>query len=198
MMKLGSATLSVGLVLAACMALPGRALAMRCNSRLISVGDTALTLEKKCGPADFVTTQPVASTTSAVGTAALGGTTRSIETVETRVYRGEPGQMASFVEIRRGMVSAIRRLTVLTVDDPVRCLKVLDEKDSVGKVRLACGNPVDASQWYEERVATVNGLQVSEVVSYERWFYYLGEGRFERILTFENGTLVSIEAGRRQ
>ena len=190
--------LTCGVVLISSFAVPAKALAaMRCHSRLISVGDTSLSLEQKCGAADFVTTQPVANTTSAVGTALLGGTTRTFETVETRVYRGDPGQMARFVELRRGIIVAIRLVHVATVDDPVGCQKVLDTKDPVGKVQLACGSPFDATQWLEERTALVNGLQVSEVVNYERWFYDLGEGRFERILTFENGALVSIEAGRR-
>ncbi len=191
-MKLLSAAL-----LALSLALPARALAMRCQSRLISVGDTAHRLEEKCGPADFVTSQPSSRTTSAVGTAIAGGTTRTIEMVETRVYRGDPGQMATFVELRRGTIVAIKRVSILTVDDPVRCQKVLDDRDPVGKVRLACGSPLDTSQWYEERTVMVNGLQLAETVSYERWFYDLGEGRFERILTFENGSLVSIEEGKR-
>ena len=170
---------------------------MRCNSRLISVGDTVLTLEAKCGPADFVTAQPSASTTGAVGTALAGATTRTVEMIETRVYRGEPGRMASFVEVRRGVVTAIRKVKILTVDDPVRCQKVLEERDVIGKVRLACGAPLDTSQWFEERKILLNGLEQTQTVNYERWFYDLGDGRFERILTFENGTLVNIEEGRR-
>ena len=171
---------------------------MRCNSRLISVGDTTLTLEKKCGPADFVTTQRVASTTSAVGTNVAGATTRVFETIETRVYRGDPGQMASFIEVRRGVITAIRRVNIATVEDPTRCQRILESNDTLGKVRLACGSPLDTSQWVEERTVMLNGLEQREAVSYERWFYDLGPGRFERVLTFENGKLVAVEAGRRQ
>lgn len=179
------------------LATPGKAQAMRCNSRLISVGDTVLKLENKCGPADFVTVQPSGRTTLAMGTAIAGITTRTYEMVETRVYRGGPGQLASFVEVKRGIITALRRVHIATVDDPVACQKVIEDRDEIGKVRLACGGPVDASQWSEEHAVVLNGIQQTQMVNYERWFYDLGSGRFERILTFENGTLVNIETGDR-
>lgn len=197
-MNLRSPTSLLGALIAlAVLAAPTQAHAMRCNSRLISVGDTALKLENRCGPPDFVTVQPSGRTTLAMGTAIAGATTRTYEMVETRVYRGEPGEMASFVELRRGVVTALRRVHIATVDDPVRCQKVIEDRDEIGKVRLACGGPSDASQWTEEHAVVLNGLQQTQMVNYERWFYDLGAGRFERILTFENGTLVNIEAGDR-
>ncbi len=185
-------------VVCASMLVSAEAVAMRCQSRLVSVGDSVTTLEQKCGPADFVSAQQVAVIGTVVGSAAAASVTRTFETVEARIYRGDPGQMARFVEVRRGIITAIRTVNIATVDDPVRCQKVLEARDAIGKVRLACGTPLDASQWLEERTILVNGRAHSETVNYERWFYDLGPGRFERILTFENGTLVSVEAGRRR
>lgn len=180
------------------MVVSAEAYAMRCHSRLISVGDTTLTLEKKCGPADFIHTRQVNATAGAVGNYTAGASTRVFETVETRIYTGDPGRLARFIDIRRGVITAIRPVKLLTVDDPVGCQKILESNDEIGKVRMTCGAPLDTAQWSEERAFIRNGLQVSEMVTYDRWFYDLGDGRFERILTFENGALIQVEAGRRQ
>lgn len=180
---------------AASLLVPARADAMRCHSRLISTGDTVLKLEQRCGRADFVTTQPLVRTITAGGTVLVGAFTNELETVEIHVYRGRPGQLASFVEIRRGLVFAIRRVLIETDDDPVRCQKVVNVHDEIGKVRLACGSPLNTAQWTEERAVLFNGALLAQVIKYDRWFYDLGDGRFERILTFENGTLVSVEEG---
>ncbi|MBC7793381.1 MAG: DUF2845 domain-containing protein [Clostridia bacterium] len=133
-----------------------------------------------------------------MGTAMTGAFTNTLETVETRVYRGGLGQLASFVEIRRGMIAAVRRVLIATEDDPIHCQKIINERDEIGKVRLACGTPSNASQWTETHTVVLNGLLLNDVVNYERWFYDLGNGRFERILTFENGTLISIDEGDRR
>lgn len=81
----------------------------------------------------------------------------------------------------------------------LRCgTKLIDEGDSITKVRGACGDPTDSSSYreYSPYVIQHYGGSVppaEEGDLIEQWIYNFGPQRFVYILTFRNGRLDEIK-----
>jgi len=205
---------------------PGLAAAqsMRCDHRVISVGDTTLELRARCGAPDHVSqqtrlvaegviaprTRHVASTLGTAGPDRLRRTRRGPgrgvvsdvryvkEPVELWTYKGESGDLTRVVVIRRGKVYAIETLGRTEMTRNPNCERWVSRGTRTGTVRLSCGQPADVARWQEERVVTrADGFEARVLVEHERWTYDPGPGRFLRILHFVNGKLVKVETGGR-
>jgi hypothetical protein len=190
---------------------------MRCQGRLVGVGDTAHQLRAVCGAPDHVASRvetraegvvspPVAAVApGAAGqpvVVAPGALVQDVvyveEPVEVWTYVGEPGALARLVTVRRGLVAAIQTTRVAPDADPGCERGAPRSGATVGEVRLRCGAPADVSRWTEERVRRrADGYELRLRVERSRWVYDLGPGRFLRILTFEDGKLLKVETGPR-
>lgn len=175
--------------------------AIKCGTRLVSVGDTALTLRARCGAPDHLARYPIVHRTVAgpvASTAGTGGVAVQ-EEVQLWTYVGDAGDLWRVVRVRRGIVRSVK-----AVGRPHRkaegesCTGAsLRDRATVGEVRLVCGAPVDRSRWIEERrVRRGDGWVVRTVVR-ERWTYDPGPGRLLRVIELVNGELVSVTTAER-
>ena len=173
--------------------------AMRCDGRLVSVGDTALELRSLCGSPDHVATYPVLNALGIVAPDGSRAFQYTQEEVQTWTYTGDSGDMIRLIRIRRGEVAEIRTVSKVAVEPNPGCHQpVLRDRATTGEVHVACGTPADRARWIEEQVVqTRNGVGARKLVTHERWTYDPGPGRLLRIIEFENGRLVSIETGHR-
>ena len=166
---------------------------LRCDGRLIANGLTRLSLEQRCGAPLHVSQIP--RRVEADNVAADGLTAEVSEIVELWTYLPARGQAARLVELRRGVVTSIRALERLNETDARACQRgVYPLASLTGAIRLSCGAPNQVDRWSETR----EGVRSRELVTFERWVYDLGPGRFVRVLTFENGFLTAIEPRERR
>ncbi len=166
---------------------------IRCEGRLVGVGDSTLELRAKCGMPDHVA---VRSRLRAEGTREVLSYVR--EQLEFWTYVGPPGSLGRVVTVRRGQVAEIQTLAKLALKRNEGCAEVsLDRGTRTGTVRLSCGAPQDRATWEKELVLHREGFEVRRLIVYQRWTYNPGKGRLLRILHFENGRLVKQETGHR-
>jgi len=167
---------------------------MRCEGRLVGVGDTVVELRAKCGAPAFRRSQP---RLSAVGTPDDLSYVR--EQVEIWTYPNQPNGLGRVVTVRRGRVASIETLGKLALNRNPACARRSFSKGTrVGTVRLSCGAPMDRAVWEEQRVVrTRSGHEVRRLVVHETWTYDPGPGRLIRIIHFENGRLTRTETGHR-
>lgn len=173
--------------------------ALRCDKRLISVGETALELRKLCGTPDHVASYPELNGSGVVGADGSSILRYVQEEVEIWTYTNGPGDLVRLIQIRRGKIRQITAISRLSVPKTPGCQKtVLRDRATTGEVFVACGVPMDESRWVEEeRVRNAKGVEIRRLVTKERWIYDPGPGNLLRILDFENGRLIRIETGRR-
>ncbi len=80
--------------------------------------------------------------------------------------------------------------------------RLVQRGDSRYQVRQLCGEPQDVVRSQALRQVTLQVVPgvfdtVAQAVPVEQWTYDFGPNRFQRHLTFENGTLVRIATGRK-
>lgn len=167
---------------------------LRCDGRLVGVGDTSHELRVKCGAPAHVATQ---TRLSARGTAEDLHYVR--ESFEVWTYPGGPGDLGRVVTVKRGRVASIVTLGKMSLQSNPSCERdLLPTGARVGTVRLRCGAPADRAVWEEERVIRrPGGLETRQLVVHETWTYDPGPGRLLRVLHFENSRLVRTETGHR-
>ena len=87
--------------------------------------------------------------------------------------------------------------------EAMRCgNRLVQRGDSRYQVRQLCGEPQDVVRTQALRQVTLQVVPgvfdtVAQSVAVERWTYDFGRNRFQRHLTFENGTLIRITTGRK-
>lgn len=178
---------------------PGLGQSIRCGDRIVSVGETAYELKQRCGPPDQTTVVRdfrVITVRSGDGVAVRRGVD---EDVQILIYAGVSGDLLRIVEVRRGIVRSIRTGDRVTSRAQRGCgaATVLPRRATTGEIRLACGEPVDVSRWFEERAVQIGGQTFERQIEIERWVFDPGPGNLLRILQFENGRLVRTTTGRR-
>jgi hypothetical protein len=167
---------------------------IRCEGRLVGVGDSVLELQAKCGAPDHLAVRPHLR---AAGTRQVLTYVR--EQIETWTYAGAPGSLGQVITVRRGRVAAVQTIGKLDLRPDPGCSGVsLDTGARTGTVRLRCGRAQDRATWEQERVVrSRDGLDVRRLTVHERWTYNPGKGRLLQILHFANGRLVKQETGHR-
>jgi hypothetical protein len=92
--------------------------------------------------------------------------------------------------MRLVLAVCVLALSSLAHADGMRCGdRLVSEGESLSEISLKCGAPTRA----DRRVAIRSTDCVSVEVTIDTWLYNLGPKSFQRILTFENGRLLSIE-----
>lgn len=172
---------------------------IRCDGRLVSVGDTSVTLRARCGAPDHLARYPVLRTTVATPSASsLGSRVRAVEEeVQLWTYVGDPGDLWRLVRVRRGVVESVTVLGRPASSNDDCTDTTPSDGTTVGEVRLTCGAPVDRSRWIEERSAGHAAGATRRLIVRERWIYDPGPGRLLRVLEFANGKLVSVSTAER-
>src|SRR5262245_46262779 len=88
------------------------------------------------------------------------------------------------------LVAALLALSAVAHADGMRCGdRLVTEGETSAEISMKCGTPTRA----DRRVAIRSSDCTSVEVTIDTWLYNLGPKSFQRILTFENGRLVSIE-----
>ncbi len=180
------------------LATSAHAQSIRCGRRIISVGDTAYELQQRCGRPAYRAVRQDFRAQTVIGPD--GNAIQQVvdEPVQVLTYSGERGDLLRIIEVRRGIVTAIRiGPRVQSVNDPGCARSIVRSNATEGEVRMACGRPVDVSRWSEERAIKVGRQIVRRRVQIERWVYDPGPGQLLRILEFQNGRLVDTKTGRR-
>ena len=176
----------------------GHAQSIRCDKRVVSVGDTAYELTARCGPPDYRTV--VRDFRAITVRDAEGNAVRQAveEDVDVLTYAGRKGDLPRIISIRRGIIRSIRTGDRVQSTGETGCTpEIFRQKITTGEVRLACGQPVDQSQWTEDRAIRIRGQTFRRKIQIQRWVFDPGPGRLLRILRFENGQLVDSSTGRR-
>ena len=175
-----------------------RAQSIRCDRRIVSVGEPAYVLERRCGPPDHRAVIPEFRAVTVRD--ARGNAIRQAvdEDIEILTYAGRGGDLMRIVTVRRGVVAAIRTADRVVSTDRAGCaIAVLPRRATVGQIKMACGVPVDRRQWTEDRAVRIDGQTFRRRFQVEQWVYDPGRGRLLRFFRFENGRLVKVETGRR-
>lgn len=197
---------------------PVLAESFRCDSNLISEGDTALELKADCGTPDRVSVRtrlvaqgfvgPQASTLvrpqrrGGGATIVTGPPVRSVrytrEQVQTWLYLGDKQDFARVIVIARGKVESIQSLGPLDLSEDPKCKRGRFDSNTLDLVvEVACGAPDDRSAWEEEQEILVGGFLEKRRIQRERWIYNPGRGRLLRVLEFEDGQLKDVKTGGR-
>ena len=122
------------------------------------------------------------------------------------------GQKNRFGYVGLAVVSAVGLGTInstATAEDSLRCdTKLVSTGAAPYEVRTVCGNPDDIQARTESRsvrravaVPCAQGycstfVEDTVVINVEEWTYDFGTQRFLQYLTFENGRLIRIRAGK--
>ncbi|MEM7676385.1 MAG: DUF2845 domain-containing protein [Myxococcota bacterium] len=179
-------------------ALDASAQSIRCDRRVVSVGDTAYELEARCGPPAHRSV--VVDFRAVTVRDKRGNAVQQIvdEDVDVLTYAGVKGDLPRLVTVRRGIITSIRTgARVQSTADRGCAQAVLRNGATLGEVQLACGRPIDRSRWSEERAVRIKGQTLRRRFQHVRWVYDPGPGRLLRILNFENGRLIDVRTGGR-
>jgi hypothetical protein len=172
------------------------AYAFRCSGGLISVGDSKLVLQNKCGKPDWIDRWP-----ERIVEQPDTDFEHSVTRINERwIYNPGPNQFIRIITLRDGKVSKIetggRGFTV--VPGMQRCnFNGLSLGTTSAEVRAQCGKPDSQEQRYETVTEKIAGGRRQVSVTVDEWTFNLGPNHFMRILTFRNGELVDISTGGR-
>jgi uncharacterized protein DUF2845 len=189
--------------------LPGLAAAsqessLRCERGIVAVGDTKIDLLGKCGEPALREEWGTGGWTllrAGAASVARGAVQRERWTYDFGPSRFvmsatlEGGKVVAFERgnygydaSRSGAAVAVRR---------ARCApEAVHVGDTTYDVLSRCGDPASADGREEPRAIEIaNGTFESRMVIVEVWVYDFGPQTFTRLLEFENGKLVKIEAG---
>lgn len=192
--------LLAALVAATLVAAPSAAHAesLRCDKRVISVGDTRLELEARCGPPDHKsehTRRALRQVQTALGLVAVGE--GEVERVERWLYAEDAGRLVRLVELRRARVTRIETIAVRARDDEGCARALFSDGTPAAHVEHTCGAPDDRATWTELRSTRVGRVTQTVSVERETWVYAPGPGRLLRVFEFADGRLTQLETGGR-
>jgi len=183
---------------------------MRCNGRLVTVGDHKLDLLSRCGPASHEESHEEEREVAIVGPGETITTVRTRVVVERWTYDHGPGAFLQFATLAMGRVTAIERGTwgaqgaeARDPPPPPRATcppEAPRAGDSTYEVLRRCGEPAlreGASEATSVARPAAIGSAVDEVRygPVEVWSYDFGPNAFTRHLTFLDGKLVRVETG---
>lgn len=182
------------LAIVICLLAASPALAMRCESGLVDVGDHKAEVLTRCGV-------PVAKTLVAVETTVQktdGAVVREAP-VERWTYHQGPKTLMQTLTFRGDVLTRIEAGDRVSVPggNSVRLLASIG--NTMAEVRAKNGEPdfVDLVGT-ETKAKNSKGTVTRVEVPVERWGYRFGPGRFMQILTFKGGRLARIETGDRE
>jgi hypothetical protein len=162
--------------------------AMRCDGRLVTVGDRRFDVLAACGEPDL----RVPVRLEVIGVYAL-------PYEEIWYYNFGPSRFIQQLRFRQGRLESIDSAGYgFHPDAPGSCRPEDLRRDMTHLELVArCGEPVDREQrlrWlpYDQGYPFARGRAVFE----EEWIYDFGPDRFYRILTLVDGLVVKIETGR--
>ncbi|MBX2810565.1 MAG: DUF2845 domain-containing protein [Myxococcales bacterium] len=196
----------------------GYAESYRCQSHLISEGDTALELKARCGTPDHMTVRTQLIATGFTGpqatllvspsrrngravaltAPALRTVNYTREQVQTWVYLGDQTSFSRLIVIKRGNVTSIQSVGPLELNPDPHCVEGRFSPGTIDAVvEIVCGEPDDRSVWEEDFEVQVGGFLERRRIQRERWIYNPGPGRFLRLIEFANGKVRSVTTGGR-
>ncbi len=171
---------------------------LRCEDRVISLGQSTFQVRSLCGEPIHVE----ATTETRVVRRRLPDdkvVERSITVpIERWTYSRGPNSLVRSLIFENGNLVEIKTEGLAPEGEPslLNCEKSVHSKgDTTGEVLLRCGPPADVTRWYEEVAIGDEGQERFVLVPYERWIYNFGPHRFLRILTFKGGRLNRQETG---
>lgn len=184
------------LVLATLFLLPfSEAFAMRCGNQLVSLGDTKIEVEIKCGPPAF--SNLVALETSRKQSP-NGSVTEEVP-VEQWIYNQGPDTLMKTLTFKGGRLTDIDEGARVGVpeDKPAFTAGI---GDSQAEILLRYGEPLskEVVGTENEKYRPAPDTTIERAVPVELWIYDFGPGTFLKLLTFKAGRLVKIEDGVRR
>lgn len=184
-----------GMVVAALLLGTGSlALAMRCGSKVVSIGDSKGEVAAKCGEPTF--SEVVAAVTDrSAGEGAVGEIT---ETIEHWSYRQESGSLLKTLYFRGDRLERIEDGDRIEGPGALRTTTFIPEPGATqAEILQQYGEPLRRDLVGIVRLESAGGAGIKEE-KVERWTYDLGPGRFLKLLTFEGGLLIRVEDGERR
>ncbi len=169
---------------------PAQAQSLRCDGRLVSVGDRRFDLIAACGEPDLRV--PVRLE--------LLGAVPVLPYEEVWYYNFGPHRLIREVRLRSDRVMAIESAGYgFTPAAPGSCRpEDLRRGMTVFELLARCGEPADQAQRLRQRgPRTRYPLATASVVLEEEWIYDFGPARFYRIVTVVDGRVADVDTGRR-
>jgi hypothetical protein len=186
---------------------------LRCNGRIVSVGDSKLDLLGRCGRPTLAETRAVerarfvAEGDRHAGATAIGA--GEVTTVDAWTYDPGPNEFVHVVTLEGGRITAIERASYGYAKDPARApaslpvarceSRVIRVGDRTLDLLARCGDPATVDRRRERRAVAFQaaGLTAGEFVSVELevWAYNFGPNRFTALVTIEDGKVISVDRG---
>lgn len=176
-------------------------LAMRCNGKVVSVGDLKSDVIAKCGNPTF---SNIISFETKEET--FGNKINTVETpVEQMTYNQGPNTFLKILTFKEGKLIKIEDGEKVSDDDGSRDRFTASIGDPQAEIYAKYGAPsfkevisIESTETLSEDQGerAASSQKISEIV--EQWTYNFAPGTFSKILTFKNGKLTKIEDGLRQ
>lgn len=191
-----------GLVVGAFLAAPwgnvAQAEGLRCNGRLVDVGDNQATVRQLCGA-------PAGRSAYEEEVREQTGAEREVRTAvqyEQWVFDFGPDRLQQVVAFRNGQVFSIASggygMAGAAGNDACRGGQLLQVGQTLAEVELRCGPPATQSRRYDTLVETLAAkTEIRRRITIDEWWYDFGPERLALKLHFENARLVTIESGAR-
>lgn len=185
--------------------LPGHA--MRCGSKLVSIGDSKEEVYLKCGEPFFgeeigIETQTFKRSPSPWSSRMTTSTTRIIE---QWTYNQGPGTFWRILTFKGDKLVRIEDGDRVHPGNNSPSFFLVSPGDTKVEILTRYGEPAfreivayDASLHRTGRSSPYGRSRTFVEKKVERWTYDLGPGKFLKILTFRGGKLVSVTEGERQ
>ena len=195
-----------GAILAAGLSTP--TFAMRCGSKIVSVGDRKIEVVARCGEPSWKEERAEETEERVFRSGehkSLLDERSVVTTIEEWVYNFGPTQLLYFLRFRNGVLSDIETggygYTEGRPADPgVQCTSesLAKGRRKVEVIRY-CGEPASVDVREEERARTVfdkrskRTTELRKTVTVEEWTYNFGPNRLLYVFTFENGKVVDVK-----
>lgn len=168
---------------------------MRCNGRLVEVGESQGEVRLKCGGPALSNSYDEELYEKSAG----GAEVRTVSTFEQWVYNFGPNRLVQIVTFRNGRVESIvdgdYGTTTAARGDECSGGQRLRNGLSLAEVEMKCGAPQSQKRWRE--TVTEPAGEGWRMITVDEWFYAFGPDRLTLKLRFENGRLAAMESGGR-
>lgn len=183
------------------LAAPPEALALRCGTALVSVGDTTSEVRDRCGAAAQEETWRVDLLGTPSGPPSAPSPTLAVHRDGEWIYNFGPRELLQAVAFRDGRVVRLESLGPGVAEDrpdPDRCRSGLfTPGDPRLIVAALCGPPSEVRSRTDRRTRSRFGRRERTHLRIEEWVYDFGPRFFVRTYVFHNGRLDRIESGDR-
>ncbi len=177
-------------IVALLLALPAAAQSMRCEGKLVGVGDRRYDAILACGEPDL----RVPVSIEVIGAVAL------LPYEEVWYYNFGPRRLLRTLRLRNDRIIAIESAGYgFSPDTPGTCRpEDLRAEMSTLELLARCGEPADREQrtrTFARRVGTP--FAYNSIVLEEQWIYDFGPQRFYRVITLIDGRITGVDTGNR-